>query len=188
MPLAKILRVPRSSVLLVGSVLLAPAALAPAALADEPKRVFGTHECNRTLMVGSERAHDGSFAKGDLATGEIARSMARADHSCVGWTLGRAPSNVAVSWANPRDGARYTVTPIRTYEAPNGDRCRDYVAVLTSGKRRIAAQHSACRDASGAWRLGSPYADPPPRMPDRPWDRWSGEPPEWPEREASPGM
>jgi surface antigen len=172
----------------IGALLVAPNLLATAAYAEQKDRVFGTHECNRAIMTGSQSAHDRGFAKGELATGEMARSMASADHSCVGWTLGRAPSHVAVSWANPQGGARYTVMPIRTYEAPNGDRCRDYVAAFVMGKRRLQTMNSACRDASGAWKLGSPYGDATPS--DHPWDGWSGETPVWPELDpaASPGM
>jgi surface antigen len=140
--------------------LLGVVAAGPAS-AEEPKRSFGTRSCDRATMVRDSGAARPLVA-GALAIGEIARAMAPADHSCVGWALGRGATNVAVSWDNPAGRARYTVTPTRTYESVAGERCRDYVMTAAFDKGPQRNENSACRNKDGAWHLtvhnGAPVA------------------------------
>ncbi len=110
-----------------------------------------------------------------------------AAHSCVGWVLSRVPSRATVSWQNEAGNHRYSVTPTRTYEAALGVRCRDYVATYAYGKRQLQTENTACRDPDGAWRLGSPYADPPAVPTQRPWPGWAGTP-DVPPPPVGPGM
>jgi hypothetical protein len=131
------------------------------ASAEQPKRSFGTRSCDRAAMV-----RDGAAARplsaGALAMGEVARAMAPADHSCIGWALGRGATNVAVSWDNPAGHARYTVTPTRTYDSVAGELCRDYVMTAAFDKGPQRNENSACRNKDGAWHLtvhnGAPVA------------------------------
>jgi surface antigen len=131
-----------------------------------------------------------SNAKGDLVGRADSRRarIAEADHSCVGWTLGRVPSNVTVRWGNRREGVDYAVTPTRTYEAPNGDRCRDYVIDLAMRGERFEAENTACRGPDGAWKLGSPYEDMVIDPQRGPWAGWAGTPGKWPPPLEGPGM
>src|SRR4051812_12545571 len=103
--------------------------------AEPQKRIFGTHECDARAMTATKAPAERNFATGDLVRGRIGQAGA-ADNSCIGWTLDRAPSNVTVTWDNQSDKVRFGVTPTRTYEAPNGERCRDYVVTMGRGNRR----------------------------------------------------
>ena len=156
--------------------------------AEQQKRVFGTHACDRGSLTQTiaETKHD--FARGDLVGGAKDKT-APVDHSCIGWTLDRAPSNATVSWGERGEAIRFGVTPTRTYEAPNGERCRDYVVTMALGKGLQRMENSACRDDNGAWHFGSPYADfNPANMGPRPWPKWTGEPPGPPIPTPTPGM
>lgn len=88
---------------------------------------------------------------GVLIGGSIGRSMDRVDHACVGQVLEQAPRLHTVEWANP-DGGHYRVTPLRTYEGPRGQPCREYQTHATIGGRTKELSGTACRQPDGAWR------------------------------------
>jgi len=88
---------------------------------------------------------------GVMIGGSIGRSMDRVDHACVGQVLEQAPRLHTVEWANP-DGGHYRVTPLRTYEGPQGRPCREYRTHATIEGRTQEMYGTACRQPDGAWR------------------------------------
>jgi surface antigen len=108
---------------------------------------------------------------GALAGGYVGRSMDPTDQACVGQTLEHTPTNQTVAWHNPDNDSSYWVTPTGTYQAPNGQQCRDYVTNAVINGQRQQTQGVACRDQNGRWgpvnaayapQQQSPQAPPPP--------------------------
>ncbi|MBV8663927.1 MAG: peptidoglycan-binding protein, partial [Hyphomicrobiales bacterium] len=62
-----------------------------------------------------------------------------------------APTNQTVAWHNPDNDSSYWVTPTGTYQAPNGQQCRDYVTNAVINGQRQQTQGVACRDPNGHW-------------------------------------
>jgi surface antigen len=96
-------------------------------------------QCNRDLLgsvlggvVGA--AAGSTIGKGDGRTmaivggtiigvvvgGSIGRSMDQLDQSCVGQVLEHAPDGRHVDWRPADSDSRYRVTPVQTYEDPEG--------------------------------------------------------------------
>lgn len=76
-----------------------------------------------------------------------------ADQGCLTQALERAPTGQPVVWNNPDSGARYQVTPVRTYEPEPGRHCRDYKSRATIGGRAETVTGTACRQPDGTWRI-----------------------------------
>lgn len=80
----------------------------------------------------------------------IGRSMDQLDQRCTGQVLERAETNQTVTWENPDNGARYSVTPTNTFES--GDRyCRNYVSRAIIDGRSESVTGTACRQPDGSW-------------------------------------
>lgn len=67
--------------------------------------------------------------------------------------LETAPSGQAVAWRNPDSGNSGTITPMRTYQAPSGDYCREYNQTVTVGGKTQQAYGTACRMPDGTWKV-----------------------------------
>lgn len=65
------------------------------------------------------------------------------------------PTGETSSWRNPDTGNEGTTTPTRTYTDSNGQPCREYQTTVTVEGKRQQAYGTACRDASGNWRIVS---------------------------------
>ena len=139
---------------LVASTFCALVALAASpAKADGTTLNHGTRSCDRAAMARDADSGPPRLIASALTTGDIARAMQPADHSCVGYALGRATSSATVSWESPADRTRFSVTPTRTYESMAGELCRDYVMTAALAKGPLRDENSACRNKDGAWHL-----------------------------------
>ena len=61
----------------------------------------------------------------------------------------------ASTWTNPDNGNTGTVTPIRTYQAPSGQNCREYRHDVRIGDKSETVIGTACRQADGTWKVVS---------------------------------
>lgn len=69
--------------------------------------------------------------------------------------LEAAPTGQATAWRNPDTGNSGTVTPQRTYQAPNGEYCREYTQQVMIGGKKETYYGTACRQPDGAWKTVS---------------------------------
>lgn len=94
---------------------------------------------------------------GALAGSSVGQSLDRADQTYAARStqtaLERAPSGSATSWTNPDSGHSGTVTPVRTYQTPAGQNCREYQQTVTVGGQTQSAYGTACRQADGSWKI-----------------------------------
>jgi len=65
------------------------------------------------------------------------------------------PSGQSVAWRNPDSGNNGTVTPIRTYQSPAGQYCREYQQTITVGGEKQQAYGTTCRQPDGSWKIVS---------------------------------
>lgn len=70
-------------------------------------------------------------------------------------TLERAPSGSATAWRNPDSGNSGTFTPVRTYQEPSGQYCREYQQEVVVGGDRQQSYGTACRQPDGSWKIQS---------------------------------
>ncbi len=89
---------------------------------------------------------------GGLIGGSVGHSMDQADTQCVGQALEYAQTGQPISWNGPRNVA-YTVTPMRTYQVPDGRYCREYQESAIIGGRPQQVYGTACRQPDGAWQI-----------------------------------
>ncbi len=133
---------------------------------------IGLGQCNREVLGGLLGGAIGGYAgshigkgsgrtaaiiggalAGVLIGGSIGRSMDGLDQHCVGQILEHAPPDQTVAWNNPDTGARYRVTPMRTYQENAGRYCREYQTVSVIGGRQRQTYGTACRQPDGSWQL-----------------------------------
>src|SRR5512132_976912 len=65
------------------------------------------------------------------------------------------PSGTTSTWTNPDSGHSGSVTPIRTYQASNGQYCREYEQSVTIGGKPQKSYGTACRQPDGSWQIVS---------------------------------
>jgi len=97
----------------------------------------------------------GGAVIGAVVGGVIGNRMDKLDQSCVGQTLEHAPDGRAVSWQKDETGARYSVTPTRTYTRDSGTYCREYQTRSVINGREVESYGTACRQPDGSWRQQS---------------------------------
>ena len=94
----------------------------------------------------------GGVLVGLFVGGKIGRNMDQLDQACAGQALERVPDGQTVVWQGQnQDG--YWVTPKRTYEASNGDYCREYTSEAVIAGRRQQTYGTACRQPDGSWQI-----------------------------------
>ena len=59
------------------------------------------------------------------------------------------------SWQNPDSGNSGTITPTKTYQAGDGQYCREYQQTVTIGGEQHQAYGTACRQPDGSWQIQS---------------------------------
>jgi len=101
----------------------------------------------------------GGALLGGLAGAAIGDRMDAADKSQQAQAAQKAfettPSGQSVAWRNPDSGNSGAVTPLRTYQAPGGQYCREYQQTITVGGQKQEAYGTTCRQPDGSWKIVS---------------------------------
>lgn len=94
---------------------------------------------------------------GAMAGSSIGASLDSADLGYYNTTSQRAletaPTGREIPWKNPDSGNYGTVTPTNTYQADNGQYCREYQQTITVAGKSERAYGTACRKDDGTWRV-----------------------------------
>ena len=99
----------------------------------------------RILFLGAGAV--GGYYAADYLTRLDRRAMEETTYA----TLTDAPIGEARTWKNPNSGNNGEVHAIRTFMSSEGQLCRDYANVAEVDGQRVETQHTACRNATGAW-------------------------------------
>ncbi|MBY0501262.1 MAG: glycine zipper 2TM domain-containing protein [Alphaproteobacteria bacterium] len=96
---------------------------------------------------------------GALAGGYIGQQLDQADRAKAERTyqsaLESSPVGKTAQWRNPDSGNYGTITPVKTYQGPQGY-CREFQQTVTIGGRTERAYGTACRQPDGSWQLIQP--------------------------------
>jgi surface antigen len=96
---------------------------------------------------------------GGLLGSEIGRSLDKADQAYAAQshqqTMETAPVGQTNSWVNPDSGNQGSYTPVKTYQANNGQYCREFQQTITVGGQTESAYGTACRQPDGVWQIAS---------------------------------
>jgi surface antigen len=90
-------------------------------------------------------------ATGSLLDDQDKRRAANATQQA----LESKPSGATTTWTNPDTGHSGSVTPVRTYQASNGQYCREYEQSVTIGGKPQKSYGTACRQPDGSWQIVS---------------------------------
>ncbi len=90
-------------------------------------------------------------ATGSVLDDQDKRTAARTTQQA----LDSKPSGTTTTWTNPDTGHSGSVTPTRTYQASNGQYCREYEQSVTIGGKAQKSYGTACRQPDGSWKLVS---------------------------------
>jgi len=94
---------------------------------------------------------------GALMGKEIGRSLGRADQLAMQqnaqYALEYTPTQTTTTWRNPDSGNSGTITPVETYQTPQGSYCREYVQTVYIGGQKQQAYGTACRQPDGSWKI-----------------------------------
>jgi surface antigen len=101
---------------------------------------------------GKVMAAAGGALLGAYLGGQIGKTMDRQDRLEMQRALETAPTGRSVAWANPNNGNRYTVRPVKTYYHAQQP-CREYVTRAIIGGKSQEIYGRACRQGDGSWRV-----------------------------------
>jgi surface antigen len=93
---------------------------------------------------------------GALAGSEVGKSLDRADRIQANQAINQAhaaPIGETITWNNPQNGHRGTVTPVRDGTSASGQYCREFQQSITVGGKTQQGYGIACRQPDGAWRI-----------------------------------
>ncbi|ABA89983.1 hypothetical protein Pcar_2748 [Syntrophotalea carbinolica DSM 2380] len=112
-------------------------------------------------QIGGGRGTLVAVAVGTLAGAllgqEVGRSLDRADQLAMQqnaqYALEYTPTRQSTTWRNPDSGNYGSITPIETYQTPNGQYCREYLQNVIIGGQQQQAYGTACRQPDGNWKI-----------------------------------
>src|SRR3954471_682170 len=88
---------------------------------------------------------------GAVIGGKIGAKMDEADKLKAAQALESTPTGEHASWTNPDTGAKYTMTPTKTYEASAGP-CREFTVDASVDGKPEKVSGTACRQSDGGWK------------------------------------
>lgn len=87
---------------------------------------------------------------GAVIGAKIGEEIDQNDRACMGHALELAAERKTVVWTNAATGVTYRLTPTRNL-GTRREPCREFRAVLASGKKRDAVSGVACRRGNAEW-------------------------------------
>lgn len=106
--------------------------------------------------IGGGSGRTAAIILGAIAGGAIGRNVGRhmdeQDRIQTAQAMEYGPTGRPVTWSNPDNGHRYTVTPTRTYETAQGP-CREFTMDSYIDGRPEQVNGTACRQPDGTWRV-----------------------------------
>lgn len=93
---------------------------------------------------------------GALAGSEAGKSLDRADRLYADRAVSRAhaaPVGETITWKNPDNGNRGSVTPVREGTSSSGRYCREFQQSITVAGRTQQGFGIACQQPDGTWRI-----------------------------------
>lgn len=97
---------------------------------------------------------------GALIGQNVGRTLDRADRVAMRNTAQTAletdHTDQTSTWVNPDSGHSGSITPTRTYQAPDGAYCREYRQTVTIAGSQQQAYGTACRQPDGNWSIVNP--------------------------------
>lgn len=69
--------------------------------------------------------------------------------------LEQTKTGTTTTWKNPDSGHYGTVTPLSTFQNPQGQYCREYSQTIVVGGQTQEGYGVACRQPDGAWKIQS---------------------------------
>jgi surface antigen len=101
----------------------------------------------------------GGALLGGLIGGAVGNRMDAADRQeaylATQYSLEKNPSRTEAKWHNPDSGNKGSVTPLNSYQEPNGRYCREYSQQVTINGQSEQAHGTACRQPDGSWQIQS---------------------------------
>jgi surface antigen len=96
---------------------------------------------------------------GGLLGGAIGHRLDNRDKQMAAEAAARAfesnRTGQSAAWKNPDSGNSGTITPTKTYQAGNGQYCREYRQDIVVGGEKQQAYGTACRQPDGSWQIQS---------------------------------
>jgi surface antigen len=102
--------------------------------------------------TGQTVATIGGAALGGYVGKRIGHNMDRADQENANRALDKSSDGQSTMWRNNETGARYSVTPTRTYQAESGGLCRDFTTVAQIDGKDEVLHGTACKQPDGTWK------------------------------------
>ena len=94
---------------------------------------------------------------GALIGQEVGRSLDRADQVEMDRNAQVALENSRIhqtsTWINPDTGNSGSFTPVKTYQADDGEYCREYLQTVKVAGKQQQAYGTACRQPDGTWSI-----------------------------------
>ena len=87
----------------------------------------------------------------------IGGSLDAADRAAYNSTSQQALNDVnpgqTLPWKNQQTGNYGSVTPLKPYQNPNGQYCREFDQTIVVGGKKQSGHGTACREPDGTWKI-----------------------------------
>jgi len=90
---------------------------------------------------------------GALLGSNIGGQLDQLDRQQACQTLESTRTGHSDRWVNPDSGAKYQVTPTKTYRTRHGTPCREFTLDAQVGGKAEQVYGTACRQNDGSWKM-----------------------------------
>ena len=97
----------------------------------------------------------GGALVGGIVGNQIGNYMDRQDQLNMQNAVSNVPVGQQAQWTNQKNGAQYTVRPVKNYTSSSHAYCREYQTTVTVDGKTQKAYGKACRQPDGSWKMVS---------------------------------
>ena len=110
---------------------------------------FLTGGSPKGMMIGSLLGGIAGLAIGKQLDENDKKMMAQTTYD----VLEKAKTDTITKWDNPDSGNRGNIKPTKTYQAPDGRYCREFIQEVSIGGKAHSVYGTACRQLDGQWKI-----------------------------------